>query len=86
MVILKSVGLLSSLIFPALVLSKKTSEGFDTTFMFLGCAITFISIYQKRHIAPHPMKVYTISGLLIFFNTLSLLYASIKNSRGGSLG
>lgn len=45
---------------------------FDTTFMFLGCALTFISIYQKRHIAPYPMKVYSLAALLIFFNTLPI--------------
>lgn len=40
--------------------------------MFLGCALTFISIYQKRHVAPYPMKVYSLAALLIFFNTLPI--------------
>ena len=45
---------------------------FDTTFMFLGTMLTFITIYQKRHIAPSPMKIYSFSALIIFINTLPL--------------
>ena len=45
---------------------------FDTTFMFLGCILVFITIYQKRHIAPSPMKIYSYSAIVIFVNTLPL--------------
>tara|TARA_B110001469_G_scaffold121244_1_gene130533 strand:+ start:79 stop:1245 length:1167 start_codon:yes stop_codon:yes gene_type:complete len=45
---------------------------FDTTFMFLGTILMFITIYQKRHLPPSPMKVYSFSALLIFINTLPL--------------
>ena len=45
---------------------------FDTTFMFLGTTLTFITIYQKRHMAPSPMRIYSFSALLIFINTLPL--------------
>ena len=45
---------------------------FDTSFMFLGTILTFITIYQKRHMAPSPMKIYSFSALLIFINTLPL--------------
>ena len=45
---------------------------FDTTFMFLGAILTFITIYQKRHKAPTPIKVYSFSALLILINTLPL--------------
>lgn len=45
---------------------------FDTTFMFIGTILMFITIYQKRHIAPSPMKIYSYIGLLILINTLPL--------------
>ena len=45
---------------------------FDTTFMFLGSILTFITIYQKRHMAPSPMKIYSFSALLILINTIPL--------------
>ena len=45
---------------------------FDTTFMFLGTMLTFITIYQKRHMAPSPMRIYSFSALLILINTLPL--------------
>ena len=45
---------------------------FDTTFMFLGTILTFMTIYQKRHKAPNPMKIYSLSSLLIFINILPL--------------
>lgn len=45
---------------------------FDTTFMFLGAILTFITLYQKRHMAPSPMRIYSFSALLIFINTLPL--------------
>jgi len=45
---------------------------FDTTFMFLGTILTFITIYQKRHKAPTPIKIYSFSALLILINTLPL--------------
>ena len=45
---------------------------FDTTFMFLGAILTFVTIYQKRHKAPTPIKVYSFSALLILINTLPL--------------
>ena len=45
---------------------------FDTTFMFLGTILTFITIYQKRHMAPSPMRIYSFSAVLILINTLPL--------------
>ncbi len=45
---------------------------FDTTFMFLGTIVTFITIYQKRHRSPTPLKIYALSSLLIFINILPL--------------
>jgi hypothetical protein len=45
---------------------------FDTTFMFLGTILTFITLYQKRHMAPSPMKIYSFSALIILINTLPL--------------
>ena len=45
---------------------------FDTTFMFLGTMLTFITIYQKRHMAPSPMRIYSFSALLILINTIPL--------------
>jgi len=45
---------------------------FDTTFMFLGTILTFITIYQKRHMAPTPIKIYSFSALLILINTIPL--------------
>jgi hypothetical protein len=45
---------------------------FDTTFMFLGTILTFITIYQKRHMAPSPMRIYSFSALLILINTIPL--------------
>jgi hypothetical protein len=45
---------------------------FDTTFMFIGAILISITIYQKRHGAPPPMKVYCYMGLVIFINTLPL--------------
>ena len=45
---------------------------FDTTFMFIGAILISITIYQKRHGAPPPMKIYCYMGLIIFINTLPL--------------
>ena len=45
---------------------------FDTTFMFIGAILISITIYQKRHGVPPPMKVYCYMGLVIFINTLPL--------------
>ena len=45
---------------------------FDTTFMFIGTMLTFITIYQKRHMAPQPMKIYSFSAFLILVNTIPL--------------
>ncbi len=45
---------------------------FDTTFMFLGTIVTFMTIYQKRHKCPAPMKIYCLASLLIFINILPL--------------
>ena len=40
--------------------------------MFLGTILTFITLYQKRHMAPSPMRIYSFSALLILINTLPL--------------
>ena len=40
--------------------------------MFLGTMLTFITIYQKRHMAPSPMRIYSFSALLILINTIPL--------------
>lgn len=45
---------------------------FDSTFMFIGAILIAITIYQKRHNAPSPMKIYSYIGLLVFINTLPL--------------
>lgn len=50
----------------------KLNFQFDTTFMFIGGILMFITIYSKRHREPDPMKIYTFLGFLIFLNILPL--------------
>jgi hypothetical protein len=50
----------------------KLNFQFDTTFMFIGGILMFITIYGKRHIEPSPMKIYSFLGFLIFINILPL--------------
>ena len=55
----------------------KLNFQFDTTFMFIGTILMFITIYQKRNIAPCPMKIYLFIAFLVFINILPL--AGISN-------
>jgi hypothetical protein len=50
----------------------KLNFQFDTTFMFIGGILMFITIYGKRHKEPSPMKIYSFLGFLIFINILPL--------------
>ena len=50
----------------------KLNFQFDTTFMFIGGILMFITIYGKRHIEPNPIKIYSFLGFLIFINILPL--------------
>ena len=50
----------------------KLNFQFDTTFMFIGGILMFITIYGKRNIEPSPMKIYSFLGFLIFINILPL--------------
>jgi len=50
----------------------KLNFQFDTTFMFIGGILMFITIYGKRHVEPSPMKIYSFLGFLIFINILPL--------------
>tara|TARA_B110001469_G_C9594211_1_gene295003 strand:- start:32 stop:1210 length:1179 start_codon:yes stop_codon:yes gene_type:complete len=50
----------------------KLNFQFDTTFMFIGGILMFITIYGKQHTEPNPMKIYSFLGFLIFINILPL--------------
>jgi len=50
----------------------KLNFQFDTTFMYIGGILMFITIYSKRHMEPDPMKIYCFLGFLIFINILPL--------------
>ena len=56
----------------------KLNFQFDTTFMFIGAILMFITIYQKRHDAPYPMKIYSFIAFVVFLNILPL--ADISNN------
>lgn len=56
----------------------KLNFQFDTTFMFIGAILMFITIYQKRHEAPYPMKIYSFIAFIVFLNILPL--ADISNN------
>ena len=56
----------------------KLNFQFDTTFMFIGAILMFITIYQKRHDAPYPMKIYSFIAFIVFLNILPL--ANISNN------
>jgi len=53
---------------------SKLNFQFDTTFMFIGAALVFLSLYQKRHQdkIPGAFKTYGFMWLIILANTLSL--------------
>jgi hypothetical protein len=53
---------------------SKLNFQFDTTFMFIGAALVFLSLYQKRHQdkIPDAFKTYGFMWLVILANTLSL--------------
>ena len=50
----------------------KLNFQFDTTFMFIGGILMYITIYSKRHEEPDPMKIYSFLCFLIFVNILPL--------------
>jgi hypothetical protein len=50
----------------------KLNFQFDTTFMFIGAILMFITIYQKRNAAPYPMKIYSFIAFTVFMNILPL--------------
>ena len=50
----------------------KLNFQFDTTFMFIGAILMFITIYQKRNLAPYPMKIYSFVAFTVFMNILPL--------------
>lgn len=50
----------------------KLNFQFDTTFMFIGAILMFITLYQKRHAAPYPMKIYSFIAFAVFINILPL--------------
>ena len=54
---------------------------FDTSFMFIGTTLMFLTLYQKRHNTriPSPLRVYFILAILIFINLLPLSGASNGN-------
>ena len=47
---------------------------FDTTFMFIGTVLMFLTLYHKRHPdgIPCPMKTYLFLSLVVFINILPL--------------
>jgi hypothetical protein len=54
------------------VCPTKLNFQFDTTFMFIGGILMYITIYSKRHQEPSPMKIYSFLCFLIFVNILPL--------------
>ena len=53
---------------------SKLNFQFDTTFMFMGSALLFLVLYQKRHYVDsiNPIKFFSILSLIIFMNFLPL--------------
>jgi hypothetical protein len=47
---------------------------FDSTFMFVGIILMYISIFQKRHPEkiPSPIKTYMYIAFLLFTNIIAL--------------
>ena len=56
------------------VCPSKLNFQFDTSFMFIGTSLMFLTIYQKRHInkIPSPFRTYTFLAFVIFLNMLPL--------------
>ena len=54
------------------VCPTKLNFQFDTSFMFIGGILMYITIYSKRHEEPDPMKIYSFLCFLIFVNILPL--------------
>lgn len=54
---------------------SKLNLQFDTTFMFIGLALTFLILYHKRNIGElcSPVKFFSILYLIIILNILSLI-------------
>jgi len=51
---------------------SKLNFQFDTTFMFVGTTLMFITMFSKRHPIPSPIKTYTFLSLVVFINILPL--------------
>jgi hypothetical protein len=53
---------------------SKLNFQFDTTFMFMGAALIYLTLYQKRHYydTMSPMKFFTSLSAIIFINFLPL--------------
>ena len=53
---------------------SKLNFQFDTTFMFIGTSLMFLTIYQKRHRynIPSPYHTYGFLSLVVFMNLLPL--------------
>ena len=53
---------------------SKLNFQFDTTFMFIGTALIFLTLYQKRHYMDTlaPLKFFSIMALIVFINILPL--------------
>ena len=49
---------------------SKLNFQFDTTFMFIGTALIFLTLYQKRHYMDTlaPLKFFSIMALIVFIN------------------
>jgi len=53
---------------------------FDTSFMFIGTSLMFLTLYSKRHtILPSPMKFYSFLSCIVFVNILPLSGTSNGN-------
>lgn len=50
----------------------KLNFQFDTSFMFIGGVLMFITIYSKRNYEPEPSKIFTFLGFLCLINILPL--------------
>ena len=51
---------------------SKLNFQFDTTFMFVGTTLMFITMFSKRHPPPSPIKTYSFLSLVVLINILPL--------------
>ena len=53
---------------------SKLNFQFDTTFMFIGTLLTYLTIFQKRHPQkmPSPIKIYSALSFIVSINIISL--------------